>query len=190
MPGHRDSQLAALHVAALQQLADRAVERDQRRAAARFDDRQVEGEIGRAALDRIVQRVHQPRQLRADALQVALARPLAGKPDRLALDGDARLHHVVEDVGLLGEAEGEEIRQNRDVGLAHIGALAVADIEEAEHGQRAQRFAQQRPGYAQRQRELAFAQQAISGLQRAAKELLAKEGKDLLYSQMLVHLLC
>jgi len=53
----------------------------------------------------------------------------------------AGLQHVVQDVGLGGEAERQRLAQHRGIGGAHEGAAAVLDVEQAQHGERAQRLA-------------------------------------------------
>jgi len=62
----------------------------------------------------------------------------------------------------------------------------MADVEHAQHGERAQRLAQHRPGDPERQRQLALARQAVAGLQAARQQQLAEIGDDLLGSQQVV----
>ena len=88
----------------------------------------------------------------------------------LTFDRDARLHHVIQHVRLLGEREGEEVVQDRDVRPRHHGADAVADLDDAKHGQGAQRLAHERPAYAELAREFAFGDQAVAGLERAGEQ--------------------
>ena len=57
-------------------------------------------------------------------------------------------------------------------------AAAVLDVEQAQHGERAQRLAQHRPADAQRQRQLALGQQAVACLQLARQQPVAKEGEN------------
>lgn len=59
----------------------------------------------------------------------------AGEADCLTFDCNARLHDVVEHVRLLGEGEGEEVVQHRDVRPCHHGADAVPDLDDTEHGE-------------------------------------------------------
>jgi hypothetical protein len=97
----------------------------------------------------------------------SIARPFAGETNGLALDGDAGLQHVVQDVGLGCQAERQRLTQHRGIGRAHEGAATVLDVEQAQHRQRPQRLAQHRAAHAQRQRELALGQQAVARLQLA-----------------------
>src|SRR5690606_10938835 len=99
---------------------------------------EMEGEVGVPAGGGVMNRIHEPREPSADAGEVAVACALAGEADGLALDGDARLHHVIEDARLLSEAEGEEIGEHGEVGRLHESAPAVADVEHPQHGERAQ----------------------------------------------------
>ena len=168
----------ALDVAAHQERRDRLVDLHQRARAARPHDGEMEGVVGLAALLRVVERIDQRVEHAGQRLQVALARPLAGETNGLALDGDAGLQHVVQDVGLGRQAERQRLAQHRGVGRAHEGAAAVLDVEQAQHGERPQRLAQHRPADAQRQRELALGQQPVACLQFARQQLVAKEGED------------
>jgi hypothetical protein len=154
----------ALDVAAHQERRDRLVDLHQRAAVAGPHDGEVEGVVGRTASLRVVEGIDQRVERARDPLQVALARPLAGQPNRLAFDGDAGLQHVVQDVGLGGEAERQRLAQHRGIGGAHEGAAAVLDVEQAQHGERAQRLAQHRPADAQRQRQFALGQKPVAGL--------------------------
>jgi hypothetical protein len=54
----------------------------------------------------------------------------------------------------------------------------VLDIEQAQHGERAQRLAQHRPADAQRQRQFALGQQPVASLQLAREKPVAKERED------------
>ena len=82
--------------------------------------------------------------------------------------------------GLLGEREGEEVVQHRDVRPRHHGADAVADFDDAEHGQRAQRLAHDRPADAELGCEFALGDQAVAGFQRTREQAFAQEGEHLL----------
>ncbi len=110
-------------------------------------------------------------------LQVALAGALAGEANCLAFDGDARLQHVVEDVGLRCEAERQRLAQHRGVGAAHERAAAVLDVEQAEHGQRPQCLAQHRPADIESGRQLALGQQPVAGLELSGEQAVAEEGE-------------
>ena len=137
----------------------------------------MEGIVGLAAALRVVERIDQRVERDGDRLQVALAGALAGEANGLAFDGDARLQHVVEDVGLGREAERQRLAQHRGVGAAHEGAAAVLDVEQAEHGQRPQRLAQHRPADVERQRQLALGQQPVARLELAGEQAVAEEGE-------------
>ena len=60
---------------------------------------------------------------------------LAGEPDRLAFDRDPRLH-VVEDVGLMQQAERQGACPAPTSACPHERATAVLDIEQAQHRER------------------------------------------------------
>ena len=94
----------------------------------------MEFEVGHAAGIRLVDRLSDLRERTLQAFEIGDVGALAGEPDRLTLDRDTRLHDVIEHVRLLGEREGEEVVQHRDVRLRHHGADAVADFDDAEHG--------------------------------------------------------
>jgi hypothetical protein len=140
----------------------------------------MKSEVRLAAGFGVVERIDQRIEESRDGLQIALGGAFAGQPDGLALDGDSRLQDVVQDVGLGGEAQGERLAQHRGVGTAHERAATVLDVEQPQHRERAQRFAQHRSTDPQRQRQLALGQQAVASLQCARQQLVAKEDEDAL----------
>ena len=108
----------------------------------------MEFEVGHAAGVRFVDRFRDLRQRCLQTFEIGDVCALAGEPDCLTFDRDAGLHHVIRHVRLLGEREGEEVIQNRDVRSRHDGADAIPDLDDAEHRERPQRFADERPTYA------------------------------------------
>ena len=82
--------------------------------------------------------------------------------------------------GLLGQREGEEVVEHGDVRTRHHGADAVANFDDAKHGQGAQRFPHQRSADAELGCEFAFGDQTVAGLERTDDQPVAQEGKDLL----------
>lgn len=115
-----------------------------------------------------------------EAFEIGDVGALAGEADRLAFDRDAGLHDVVEHVRLLGEREGEEVVQHGDVRPRHHGADAVADLDDAEHGEGTQRLTDDRTADAELGCQLAFGNQAVTGLERSRKQALTQEGEHLL----------
>ena len=142
----------------------------------------MEFEVGHAAGVRFVDRFRDPRQRCLQTFEIGDVCAFAGEPDRLAFDRDAGLHHVIRHVRLLGEREGEEVIQDRDVRSRHDGADAIPDLDDAEHRQRPQRLANERPTYAELNCEIALGDQAIAGFQRAGEQAIAQEGEHLLES--------
>ncbi len=74
----------------------------------------MEFEIRHSAGIRFIDRFGDARQFALQPLEVGDAGALAGQPDGLAFDRDARLHDVVHHARLLGEREGEEVIENGD----------------------------------------------------------------------------
>ncbi len=173
-------QLAARAVGMREQTGHRIVKHDQRLGSGCQDDRAMEFEIRHSAGIRLIDRFGDARQFALQPLEVGDAGALAGQPDGLAFDRDARLHDVVHHAGLLGEREGEEVIENGDIRTRDHGADAVPDLDDAEHGQRAQRFADNRPADTKLAREFALRDQAIPRLERARQQPLAQERKNLL----------
>ena len=116
-----------------------------------------------------------PSQGRSQLFEIAQGGALAGQPDGLAFDGDARLHHVLDHARVAGDGEGEEVAEDGDIGAADDGAGPLADFHHAQHGEGAQGFAQHGPADAELGGEFAFAGEAVAGGDGAAEQLLAQE---------------
>ena len=127
-------------------------------------------------------------ECRLQAFEIGDISALAGEPDRLALDRDAGLHHVIRHVCLLGEREGEEVIEDRDVRSRHDSADAIPDLDNAEHREGPQRLANERPTYAELNCQIALGDQPIAGFQRAGEQAVAQEGEHLL--ETLLALVC
>lgn len=112
------------------------------------DDGAMEFEVGHAARIGLVDGLPDFRQCTLQPFEIGNVGALAGEADRLAFDRDARLHDVVKHVRLVGEGEGEEVVQYRDVRPGHHSTDAVADLDDAEHRQGTQRLANDRPANA------------------------------------------
>src|SRR5689334_15956893 len=107
----------------------------------------MEFEVGHAAGISLVNGVRDLRKRTLKTFEICDPSALAGESDRLALDRDAGLHHVIQQIRLLGERESEEVIQNREVRSRYDGTDAIPDLDDAKHRESAQRFADKRPAY-------------------------------------------
>ena len=110
-------------------------------------------------------------------LQIGQGGPRAGQANGLALDGDARLHRVVEQLGTLRQGEGKEVTNSRNVGAAHHGAHAVTDLHNTDHGKRPQCLAKHRSGNTKLQRQLALGGEPVAGTDGAGEKLVTEKAQ-------------
>ena len=94
--------------------------------------------------DRIVTGITQGLEQRTQLMDLAVPCPSASQPDCLAFDRHPRLHDIINDARLLGEAEGKEIAQNAHICMADIGSLPMPDVQKAQHREGPQRLPQHR----------------------------------------------
>src|ERR1700730_4695221 len=125
----------------------------------------MELEISYATGIRFVDCFRDAGQRPLQSLEVGCSCTFRREADSLAFDGDARFHHVVDQIGLLSEREGEEVVQHRDIGSSDNSADAVADLDDAENCEGSQSLANDRPTDAKLRRELSFRPETVARLQ-------------------------
>src|SRR5690606_36494355 len=96
------------------------------------------------------------------------------------LDGDTRLHDVVDHALVLSKRERKYIAQNRHIRLAHKGSHSLANFHHPDLGKRTQGLAPDRPADIQPFGALTLAHKQVAWAHAAAEELFTQKVKDFL----------
>ena len=141
------------------------MQHDQRLGLAGGHHRAMKLEIRHPAGIRIVDRLDDARERLLQLLEIGHGRPFRREPDSLALDGDARLHHIVDDVGLLGEREGEKVVEHGQVRPADDCSDPVADLDHPQHSEGAKSLPQDRSADTELRSKIALRDEPVARTQ-------------------------
>jgi hypothetical protein len=145
------------------------MQNDQRLGFSRRHHGAMKFEVSEPTCIRIVDRVSDEGERLLQLFEIGHRRPLRREANCLAFDGDARLHHIVDDFRLLRKGECEEIVENGQIRTAHDGSDAVADFHHSQHGERTQSLPQNRAANAELRSKIALRDEAVTGTQRASE---------------------